>query len=91
MLVECLFDTCVCRLLRWGWGFAFMFGGGNAFVGWHMPGDPSKSLIFMRDVTILSTYASTGIPILAHDRFQFAFAWPWTSTSTASQLIPELS
>ena len=74
VLVECLFDTCVCGLLHWGWGFAFMFGGGNAFVGWHMPGDPSKSLIFMRDVTVLSTYASTGIPILAHYLFQFAFA-----------------
>ena len=74
VLVECLFDTCVCGLLHWGWGFAFMFGGGNAFIGWHMPGDPSKSLIFMRDVTVLSTYASTGIPILAHYLFQFAFA-----------------
>ena len=74
VLVECLFDTCVCGLLHWGWGFAFMFGGGNAFVGWHMPGDPSKSLIWMRDVNVLSTYGSTGIPILAHYLFQFAFA-----------------
>ena len=31
VLVECMFDTCVCGLLHWGWGFAFMFGGGNAF------------------------------------------------------------
>jgi Amt family ammonium transporter len=74
VLVECLFDTCVCGLLHWGWGFAFMFGGGNAFIGWHLPGDPSKSLIFMTDVNVLSTYASTGIPILAHYLFQFAFA-----------------
>ena len=74
VLVECLFDTCVCGLLHWGWGFAFMFGGGNAFVGWHMPGDPSKSLIFMKDVSVLSTYGSSGIPILAHYLFQFAFA-----------------
>ena len=74
VLVECLFDTCVCGLLHWGWGFAFMFGGGNAFIGWHLPGDPSKSLIFMRDVNVLSTYAATGIPILAHYLFQFAFA-----------------
>src|SRR6266849_7350566 len=28
VLVECMFDTCVCGLLHWGWGFAFMFGGG---------------------------------------------------------------
>ncbi len=74
VLVECLFDTCVCGLLHWGWGFAFMFGGGNAFIGWHLPGDPSKSLIFMKDVNVLSTYAASGIPILAHYLFQFAFA-----------------
>ena len=74
VLVECLFDTCVCGLLHWGWGFAFMFGGGNAFIGWHLPGDPSKSLIWMRDVNVLSTYAASGIPILAHYLFQFAFA-----------------
>jgi Amt family ammonium transporter len=74
VLVECLFDTCVCGIIHWGWGFAFMFGGGNAFVGWHMPGDPTKSLIFMRDVSVLSTYGSSGIPILAHYLFQFAFA-----------------
>ena len=36
VLVECMFDTCVCGLLHWGWGFAFMFGAGNAFVGWHI-------------------------------------------------------
>ncbi len=74
VLVECVFDTCVCGLLHWGWGFAFMFGGGNAFIGWHMPGDPTKSLIFMKDVEMLSTYGATGIPIFAHYLFQFAFA-----------------
>jgi Amt family ammonium transporter len=74
VLVECVFDTCVCGLLHWAWGFAFMFGGGNAFIGWHMPGDPSKSLIFMKDVDVLSVYGATGIPIFAHYLFQFAFA-----------------
>jgi ammonium transporter, Amt family len=74
VLVECLFDTCVCGIIHWGWGFAFMFGGGNAFVGWHLPGDPTKSLIFMKDVSVLTTYGSSGIPILAHYLFQFAFA-----------------
>jgi Amt family ammonium transporter len=74
VLVECMFDTCVCGLLHWGWGFAFMFGGGNAFVGWHLPGDPTKSLIFMKDVDVFTTYAATGIPIAAHYLFQFAFA-----------------
>ena len=74
VLVECMFDTCVCGLLHWGWGFAFMFGAGNAFIGWHLPGDPSKSLFFMKDVGVLTTYAATGIPIFAHYLFQFAFA-----------------
>ena len=74
VLVECMFDTCVCGLLHWGWGFAFMFGAGNAFVGWHDPNDATKSFIFMKDVGVMTTYASTGIPILAHYLFQFAFA-----------------
>jgi ammonium transporter, Amt family len=74
VLVECVFDTCVCGLLHWGIGFALMFGGGNAFIGWHMPGDPTKSLIFMKDVDVLSVYGATGIPIVAHYVFQFAFA-----------------
>ena len=74
VLVECMFDTCVCGLIHWGWGFAFMFGGGNAFIGWHLPGDPTKSLIFMKDVSVLTTYGSSGIPIFAHYLFQFAFA-----------------
>jgi Amt family ammonium transporter len=74
VLVECVFDTCVCGLLHWAFGFAFMFGGGNAFIGWHMPGDPTKSLIFMQDVGVLSVYGATGIPIVAHYIFQFAFA-----------------
>jgi len=74
VLVECMFDTCVCGLLHWGWGFAFMFGAGNAFIGWHDPNDATKSFIFMRDVGVMTTYASTAIPILAHYLFQFAFA-----------------
>jgi Amt family ammonium transporter len=74
VLVECVFDTCVCGLLHWGIGFALMFGEGSPFIGWHMPGDPSKSLIFMSGVSVLSTYGSTGIPIVAHFLFQFAFA-----------------
>ena len=74
VLVECVFDTCVCGLLHWGLGFALMFGEGNAFIGWHMPGDPTKSLIAMSGVSLLATYGSTGIPIVAHFLFQFAFA-----------------
>jgi len=74
VLVECVFDTCVCGILHWGWGFAFMFGGGNAFIGWHLPQDPTKSLIWMKDVDVMTVYGATGIPIFAHYLFQFAFA-----------------
>ncbi len=74
VLVECAFDTCVCGLLHWGWGFAFMFGAGNAWIGWHDPLDATKSLIFMKDVNVWSTYGATGIPVFAHYLFQFAFA-----------------
>ena len=74
VLVECVFDTCVCGLIHWGWGFAFMFGAGNAFIGWHDPNDATKSFIFMRDVDVTTLYASTGIPVFAHYLFQFAFA-----------------
>jgi Amt family ammonium transporter len=74
VLVECVFDTCVCGLLHWAWGFAFMFGAGNPFIGWHDPNDPTKSFIFMKDVGVLTLYASTGIPVFAHYLFQFAFA-----------------
>jgi len=74
VLVECVFDTCVCGLLHWAFGFAFMFGGGNAFIGWHLPGDPTKSMIFMKDIDVFSVYGATGIPIVAHYVFQFAFA-----------------
>ncbi len=74
VLVECVFDTCVCGLIHWGWGFAFMFGAGNSFIGWHDPNDATKSFIFMKDVNVTTLYASTGVPVFAHYLFQFAFA-----------------
>src|SRR4029077_10855740 len=33
ILQECIVDTCLCALLFWAWGFAFMFGRGNGFIG----------------------------------------------------------
>ena len=64
VLVECMFDTCVCGLLHWGWGFAFMFGAGNAFVGWHDPNDATKSFIFMKDVGVTDDVRLHGHPDL---------------------------
>ena len=78
VLVECVFDTCLCGFLYYTWGYAFMFGQGNGFIGWHDPNDaaggPVNSWFFLKNVTATTLYASTGVPVLAHWVFQFAFA-----------------
>jgi len=64
VLMECIFDTCLCGVLFWAIGYAFMFSEGNGFIGYHwffLMGAPA-------------TYMTTGIPILAHWIFQYAFA-----------------
>ncbi|WDF57020.1 ammonium transporter [Mucilaginibacter sp. KACC 22063] len=64
VLMECIFDTCLCGLLFWAVGYAFMFSEGNGFIGYHwffLAGAPA-------------TYMATGIPVLAHWVFQYAFA-----------------
>src|SRR5215471_8237567 len=33
VLLECVFDTCLCGLLYWAIGFAFQFGEGNSLIG----------------------------------------------------------
>ena len=33
VLMECVFDTCLCGLLFWAIGFAFQFGDGNGLIG----------------------------------------------------------
>lgn len=73
VLVECVFDTCLCGLLFYTWGYAFMFGAGNGFIGWHDP-TGTQSWFFLQGVTAASLYGSTGVPVLAHWVFQFAFA-----------------
>ena len=56
VLMECIFDTCICGLLFWAIGYAFMFSNGNGFIGYHW--------FFLQDAP--DTYLATGIPILAH-------------------------
>ncbi|RKR82351.1 ammonium transporter [Mucilaginibacter gracilis] len=74
VLMECIFDTCLCGILFWAIGYAFMFGWGNGFIGWH--GDPAGKIagswFFLSNIP--ETYGATGIPILAHWIFQYAFA-----------------
>jgi Amt family ammonium transporter len=78
VLVECIFDTCLCGFLYYTWGYAFMFGQGNGFIGWHdpndTPGGPVHSWFFLQGITATTLYAGTGVPVLAHWVFQFAFA-----------------
>jgi Amt family ammonium transporter len=74
VLVECVFDTCLCGILYYAWGYAFMFGGGNGLIGWHDPNDPTKNWFFLQNITSATLYGTTGVPVLAHWLFQFAFA-----------------
>ena len=80
VLVECIFDTCLCGFLYYTWGYAFMFGQGNGFIGWHDPNDdltnPASwhNWFFLKNVTATTLYGTTGVPVLAHWVFQFAFA-----------------
>ncbi len=53
ILQECIVDTCLCAILFWAFGFAFMFGAGNGFIG--------HQFFFLQDATSTSrtTAAST--------------------------------
>lgn len=64
VLMECIFDTCLCGILFWAIGYSFMFSEGNGFIGFHW--------FFLQGAP--ATYMTTGIPILAHWIFQYAFA-----------------
>jgi Amt family ammonium transporter len=78
VLVECVFDTCLCGFLYFAWGYAFMFGQGNGFIGWHDPNDTAQtgthSWFFLSGITAGTLYGTSGVPVLAHWVFQFAFA-----------------
>jgi ammonium transporter, Amt family len=76
ILMECIFDTCLCGILFWAFGYAFMFSHGNGFIGYHwffLAGAPD-------------TYETTGVPVIAHWIFQFAFA-DTCSTVTSGAMI----
>ncbi len=64
VLMECIFDTCLCGLLFYAIGYSFMFSHGNGFIG--------LNWFFLQGGPV--TYEGTGIPLLAHWIFQFAFA-----------------
>src|SRR5579871_4062246 len=76
VLLEGIVDTCLCGLLFWAWGFAFMFSHGNGFIGYHW--------FFLQGVP--DTYEGTGVAFLAYWLFQYAFA-DTCSTVTSGAMV----
>jgi len=76
IMLECIADTCLCGLLFWAFGFAFMFGSGNGWIG--------HEFFFLNGAP--ATYGSTGVAFLAFFLFQFAFA-DTCSTITSGAMV----
>src|SRR3954470_19633277 len=76
VMISCIADTCLCAILFWAFGFAFMFGTGNKWIGHEfflLHGAPH-------------TYGSTGVAFMAFFLFQFAFA-DTCSTITSGAMV----
>src|SRR4051812_24618849 len=90
ILMECVFDTCLCGILYWAFGFAFQFGAGNAFIG--------HSYFFLHGAPNVYNYGgvsggvsyNTGVAFLAFFLFQFAFA-DTASTVTSGAMVGRTS
>jgi len=78
IVVEGIVDTCLCGLLFWAFGFAFMFSSGNGWIG-HEPG-----YFFLSNTPL--TFGTTGVPMIAFWLFQLAFA-DTCSTITSGAML----
>ena len=76
ILVEGIVDTCICGVLFWAFGFAFMFEPGTPLIG--------TTGFFLQGLA--DTYGTTGVPLLAFWVFQFAFA-DTASTITSGAMV----
>ncbi|MEY2580946.1 MAG: ammonium transporter, Amt family [Ilumatobacteraceae bacterium] len=81
VLQECIVDTCLCAILFWAFGFAFMFGAGNGIIG--------HQYFFLNGAEQTYTYNGafdTGVAFMAFFLFQFAFA-DTCSTITSGAMV----
>ncbi len=89
IILEGIVDTCLCGLLFWAFGFAFMFAWGNGWIGLGhddptVKGSEVYSYFFLSHVP--ATYWATGVPVIAFWLFQFAFA-DTCSTITSGAML----
>ena len=82
VLLEGVVDTCLCGVLFYIWGFAWMFGHGNGLIGW---GDSAGHTWYCLQ-NLGDTYEGTGVATLAFFLFQFAFA-DTCSTITSGAML----
>ena len=85
IMMECIFDTCLCGLLYYAIGFAFQFGKGNGLIG--------HSYFFLQNTPATYDYAGlfdTKVAFMAFFLFQFAFA-DTASTITSGAMVGRTS
>ncbi len=89
IILEGIVDTCLCGILFWAFGFAFMFAWGNGWIGLGhddptVKGSAAYSYFFLSNTP--ATYWGTGVPVIAFWLFQFAFA-DTCSTITSGAML----